>query len=121
MTINGVQSLLTNLSQTQQWKCLLKPCGCSCTTHSITFPFFVLQLEHFRSQVIKATYGRAKPFQDKPVSDQQVCLSSPLSSSGTWDSRHWEYMFLFFIGGAYFSHCCYTIKICFDILGFPGF
>nr|XP_020729369.1 forkhead-associated domain-containing protein 1 isoform X3 [Odocoileus virginianus texanus] len=30
------------------------------------------QLEHFRSQVIKATYGRAKPFQDKPVSDQQL-------------------------------------------------
>uniref|UniRef100_A0A8C6D1X0 Forkhead associated phosphopeptide binding domain 1 n=1 Tax=Moschus moschiferus TaxID=68415 RepID=A0A8C6D1X0_MOSMO len=30
------------------------------------------QLEHFRSQVIKATYGRAKLFQDKPVSDQQL-------------------------------------------------
>ncbi|XP_037002021.2 forkhead-associated domain-containing protein 1 [Artibeus jamaicensis] len=30
------------------------------------------QLEHFRSQVIKATYGRAKPFQDKPVTDQQL-------------------------------------------------
>ncbi|XP_014639371.1 PREDICTED: forkhead-associated domain-containing protein 1 [Ceratotherium simum simum] len=30
------------------------------------------QLEHFRSQVIKATYGRAKPFQDKPITDQQV-------------------------------------------------
>uniref|UniRef100_A0A4X1W917 FHA domain-containing protein n=1 Tax=Sus scrofa TaxID=9823 RepID=A0A4X1W917_PIG len=30
------------------------------------------QLEHFRSQVIKATYGRAKPFQDRPVSDQQL-------------------------------------------------
>ncbi|XP_010811755.2 forkhead-associated domain-containing protein 1 isoform X1 [Bos taurus] len=30
------------------------------------------QLEHFRSQVIKATYGRTKPFQDKPVSDQQL-------------------------------------------------
>ncbi|XP_074233470.1 forkhead-associated domain-containing protein 1 isoform X5 [Camelus bactrianus] len=30
------------------------------------------QLEHFRSQVIKATYGRVKPFQDKPVSDQQL-------------------------------------------------
>uniref|UniRef100_A0A5F5PPH1 Forkhead associated phosphopeptide binding domain 1 n=1 Tax=Equus caballus TaxID=9796 RepID=A0A5F5PPH1_HORSE len=30
------------------------------------------QLEHFRSQVIKATYGRAKPFQDKPLTDQQV-------------------------------------------------
>ncbi|XP_015983857.2 forkhead-associated domain-containing protein 1 isoform X6 [Rousettus aegyptiacus] len=30
------------------------------------------QLEHFRSQVIKATYGRAKPFQDRPVTDQQL-------------------------------------------------
>ncbi|XP_029083774.1 forkhead-associated domain-containing protein 1 isoform X1 [Monodon monoceros] len=30
------------------------------------------QLELFRSQVIKATYGRVKPFQDKPVSDQQL-------------------------------------------------
>ncbi|XP_074236206.1 forkhead-associated domain-containing protein 1 isoform X4 [Saimiri boliviensis] len=30
------------------------------------------RLEHFRSQVIKATYGRAKPFPDKPVTDQQL-------------------------------------------------
>ncbi|XP_067577247.1 forkhead-associated domain-containing protein 1 isoform X2 [Pseudorca crassidens] len=30
------------------------------------------QLELFRSQVIKATYGRVKPFQEKPVSDQQL-------------------------------------------------
>ncbi|XP_059769848.1 forkhead-associated domain-containing protein 1 isoform X3 [Balaenoptera ricei] len=30
------------------------------------------KLELFRSQVIKATYGRAKLFQDKPVSDQQL-------------------------------------------------
>ncbi|XP_045404617.1 forkhead-associated domain-containing protein 1 isoform X2 [Lemur catta] len=30
------------------------------------------KLEHFRSQVIKATYGRAKLFQDKPISDQQL-------------------------------------------------
>ncbi|XP_033084114.1 forkhead-associated domain-containing protein 1 isoform X5 [Trachypithecus francoisi] len=30
------------------------------------------QLEHFRSQVIKATYGRAKPFPGKPVTDQQL-------------------------------------------------
>uniref|UniRef100_A0A2K6M8V2 Forkhead associated phosphopeptide binding domain 1 n=1 Tax=Rhinopithecus bieti TaxID=61621 RepID=A0A2K6M8V2_RHIBE len=29
-------------------------------------------LEHFRSQVIKATYGRAKPFPGKPVTDQQL-------------------------------------------------
>ncbi|KAM5270294.1 forkhead-associated domain-containing protein 1 isoform 3-T3 [Hipposideros larvatus] len=30
------------------------------------------QLEHFRSQVVKATYGRVKPFLDKPVTDQQL-------------------------------------------------
>uniref|UniRef100_H0VWQ1 Forkhead associated phosphopeptide binding domain 1 n=1 Tax=Cavia porcellus TaxID=10141 RepID=H0VWQ1_CAVPO len=30
------------------------------------------QLEHFRSQVIKATYGRVKPFPDKPITDQQL-------------------------------------------------
>nr|XP_055241047.1 forkhead-associated domain-containing protein 1 isoform X16 [Gorilla gorilla gorilla] len=30
------------------------------------------KLEHFRSQVIKATYGRAKPFPDKPITDQQL-------------------------------------------------
>uniref|UniRef100_A0A8C0NCP1 FHA domain-containing protein n=1 Tax=Canis lupus familiaris TaxID=9615 RepID=A0A8C0NCP1_CANLF len=30
------------------------------------------KLEHFRSQVIKATYGRVKPFLDKPVTDQQL-------------------------------------------------
>ena len=121
MTTKGVQSLLTDFSQARRWRRLPQPCGCSCTTHLIPFPFFVLQLELFRSQVIKATYGRAKLFQDKPVSDQQVRLSSPLSPSGTWHSRHWEHMFLFFVGGTYFSHCCYTIKICFDFLGFPGF
>ncbi|XP_055467422.1 forkhead-associated domain-containing protein 1 [Psammomys obesus] len=30
------------------------------------------QLEHFRSQVIKATFGRVKPFRDKPITDQQL-------------------------------------------------
>ncbi|CAO2589853.1 Forkhead-associated domain-containing protein 1 [Lemmus lemmus] len=30
------------------------------------------QLEHFRSQVIKATFGKTKPFRDKPVTDQQL-------------------------------------------------
>ncbi|KAL1776333.1 forkhead-associated domain-containing protein 1 [Sigmodon hispidus] len=30
------------------------------------------QLEHFRSQVIKATFGKAKPFRDKPITDQQL-------------------------------------------------
>uniref|UniRef100_A0A4W2HJD7 Forkhead associated phosphopeptide binding domain 1 n=1 Tax=Bos indicus x Bos taurus TaxID=30522 RepID=A0A4W2HJD7_BOBOX len=39
------------------------------------------QLEHFRSQVIKATYGRTKPFQDKPVSDQQACMKMSCCSN----------------------------------------
>ncbi|XP_071473470.1 forkhead-associated domain-containing protein 1 [Marmota flaviventris] len=30
------------------------------------------QLEQFRSQIIKATYGRAKPSQDKTITDQQL-------------------------------------------------
>ncbi|XP_038966569.1 forkhead-associated domain-containing protein 1 isoform X8 [Rattus norvegicus] len=30
------------------------------------------QLENFRSQVIKATFGKTKPFRDKPVTDQQL-------------------------------------------------
>ncbi|EHB11986.1 Forkhead-associated domain-containing protein 1, partial [Heterocephalus glaber] len=30
------------------------------------------QLEHFRSQVIKATYGQVKPSPDKPITDQQL-------------------------------------------------
>ncbi|KAM7323997.1 hypothetical protein ACRRTK_016302 [Alexandromys fortis] len=30
------------------------------------------QLEHFRSQVIKATFGKTKPFRDKPITDQQL-------------------------------------------------
>ncbi|XP_023388421.1 forkhead-associated domain-containing protein 1 [Pteropus vampyrus] len=39
------------------------------------------QLEHFRSQIIKATYGRVKPFQDKPVTDQQA----PFTGSNDFD------------------------------------
>lgn len=99
MTTKGVQSLLTDFSQTQRWRRLPQPCSCSCATHLIPFPFFVLQLELFRGQVLKATCGRVKPFQDKPVSNQQARLSSPLSPSGTRGSRHWEHMFLFFVGG----------------------
>uniref|UniRef100_A0ABK0LES9 Forkhead associated phosphopeptide binding domain 1 n=1 Tax=Rattus norvegicus TaxID=10116 RepID=A0ABK0LES9_RAT len=30
------------------------------------------KLENFRSQVIKATFGKTKPFRDKPVTDQQL-------------------------------------------------
>ncbi|XP_050008124.1 forkhead-associated domain-containing protein 1 isoform X3 [Alexandromys fortis] len=30
------------------------------------------KLEHFRSQVIKATFGKTKPFRDKPITDQQL-------------------------------------------------
>lgn len=39
---------------------------------SVTPIPFVPQLENFRSQVIKATFGKTKPFRDKPVTDQQV-------------------------------------------------
>ncbi|EGV96880.1 Forkhead-associated domain-containing protein 1 [Cricetulus griseus] len=39
------------------------------------------QLEYFRSQVIKATFGKAKPFRDKPVTDQQACMRESCSSS----------------------------------------
>ncbi|GAB1289191.1 Forkhead-associated domain-containing protein 1 [Apodemus speciosus] len=30
------------------------------------------QLENFRNQVIKATFGKTKPFRDKPITDQQL-------------------------------------------------
>ncbi|KAM8791548.1 forkhead-associated domain-containing protein 1 isoform 2-T4 [Rhynchonycteris naso] len=30
------------------------------------------QLEQFRSQVVKAAYGQARPFSDRPISDQQL-------------------------------------------------
>lgn len=79
------------------------------------------QLEHFRSQVIRATYGRARPFQDKPVTDQQVRRPFALPSPGTWDCRRWEHMFPGFVGGTHCSHCCHTIKICLDFMEFPGF
>uniref|UniRef100_G1STY7 Forkhead associated phosphopeptide binding domain 1 n=1 Tax=Oryctolagus cuniculus TaxID=9986 RepID=G1STY7_RABIT len=39
------------------------------------------QLEHFRSQIIKATYGRVKPFQDKPITDQQQVQEFPGDST----------------------------------------
>lgn len=60
----------------------------------------MLQLEHFRSQVIKATYGRTKPFQDKPVTNQQVRVDFALSSSGTRTVDTWERVFLGCFGAA---------------------
>lgn len=53
---------------------------------------FVPQLEHFRSQVIKATFGKTKPFRDKPITDQQVSVAlrprdSFASVSGDLDAR----------------------------------
>ncbi|KAM5322522.1 forkhead-associated domain-containing protein 1 isoform 7-T9 [Glossophaga mutica] len=50
------------------------------------------QLEHFRSQVIKATYGRAKPFQDKPVTDQQLLekITQVTEDSINFQQRKWS-------------------------------
>ncbi|XP_054995421.1 forkhead-associated domain-containing protein 1 [Sorex araneus] len=50
------------------------------------------QLEHFRSQVIKATYGRTKPFQDKPVTDQQLLekITQVTEDSVSWQQRKWS-------------------------------
>ncbi|XP_038966567.1 forkhead-associated domain-containing protein 1 isoform X6 [Rattus norvegicus] len=38
------------------------------------------KLENFRSQVIKATFGKTKPFRDKPVTDQQACMRDSCNS-----------------------------------------
>ncbi|XP_055978890.1 forkhead-associated domain-containing protein 1 [Sorex fumeus] len=50
------------------------------------------QLEHFRSQVIKATYGRTKPFQDKPVTDQQLIekIAQVTEDSLSFQQRKWS-------------------------------
>ncbi|KAF6108791.1 forkhead associated phosphopeptide binding domain 1 [Phyllostomus discolor] len=50
------------------------------------------QLEHFRSQVIKATYGRAKPFQDRPVTDQQLLekITQVTEDSISFQQRKWS-------------------------------
>ncbi|XP_071076943.1 forkhead-associated domain-containing protein 1 isoform X2 [Desmodus rotundus] len=50
------------------------------------------QLEHFRSQVIKATYGRVKPFQDKPVTDQQLLekITQVTEDSINFQQRKWS-------------------------------
>ncbi|XP_053431312.1 forkhead-associated domain-containing protein 1 isoform X4 [Nycticebus coucang] len=45
------------------------------------------KLEHFRSQVIKATFGRAKPLQDKPITDQQLIEKI---AQVTEDSMHFQ-------------------------------
>ncbi|KAF6108787.1 forkhead associated phosphopeptide binding domain 1 [Phyllostomus discolor] len=50
------------------------------------------KLEHFRSQVIKATYGRAKPFQDRPVTDQQLLekITQVTEDSISFQQRKWS-------------------------------
>ncbi|XP_042638235.1 forkhead-associated domain-containing protein 1 [Orycteropus afer afer] len=49
------------------------------------------QLEHFRSQVIKATYGRVKPFQDKLITDQQLIdkITQVTEDSITFQQKKW--------------------------------
>ncbi|KAM9689196.1 forkhead-associated domain-containing protein 1 [Trichechus inunguis] len=49
------------------------------------------QLEHFRSQVIKATYGRTKPFQDKLITDQQLIekITQVPEDSITFQQKKW--------------------------------
>ncbi|XP_036034525.1 forkhead-associated domain-containing protein 1 [Onychomys torridus] len=49
------------------------------------------QLEHFRSQVIKATFGRAKPFRDKPITDQQLIerIIQVTEDSLSFQQRKW--------------------------------
>nr|XP_045005940.1 forkhead-associated domain-containing protein 1 [Jaculus jaculus] len=50
------------------------------------------QLEHFRSQVVKATFGRAKPFHDKPVTDQQLIerIVQATEDSLSFQQRKWS-------------------------------
>ncbi|XP_052572008.1 forkhead-associated domain-containing protein 1 isoform X2 [Peromyscus californicus insignis] len=49
------------------------------------------QLEHFRSQVIKAAFGRAKPFRDKPITDQQLIerIIQVTEDSLSFQQRKW--------------------------------
>ncbi|KAM7098404.1 forkhead-associated domain-containing protein 1 isoform 6-T10 [Molossus nigricans] len=50
------------------------------------------KLEHFRSQVIKATYGRAQPFLGAPVTDQQVIdkIAQVTEDSISLQQRKWS-------------------------------
>ncbi|XP_070260244.1 forkhead-associated domain-containing protein 1 isoform X9 [Myotis yumanensis] len=50
------------------------------------------QLEHFRSQVIRATFGRARPFQDKPVTDQQLIekIIQVTEDSASFQQKKWS-------------------------------
>ncbi|EPQ20213.1 Forkhead-associated domain-containing protein 1 [Myotis brandtii] len=50
------------------------------------------KLEHFRSQVIRATYGRARPFQDKPVTDQQLIekIIQVTEDSASFQQKKWS-------------------------------
>ncbi|KAK2489347.1 hypothetical protein MC885_011790, partial [Smutsia gigantea] len=67
----GGQTLLADLSWPQAKE--TPPTGLwPRLPHSLGHLPFVPQLEHFRSQVIRATCGRVKPLQDKPITDQQL-------------------------------------------------
>ncbi|XP_069893994.1 forkhead-associated domain-containing protein 1 isoform X2 [Dipodomys merriami] len=50
------------------------------------------QLEHFRIQVIKAIFGRTKPFQDKPITDQQLMekIMQITEDSLSFQQRKWS-------------------------------
>ncbi|KAG8505629.1 Forkhead-associated domain-containing protein 1, partial [Galemys pyrenaicus] len=50
------------------------------------------KLEHFRSQVIKATYGRVKPSQDKPITDQQLIekITQVTEDNINFQQRKWS-------------------------------
>ncbi|XP_023603881.1 forkhead-associated domain-containing protein 1, partial [Myotis lucifugus] len=50
------------------------------------------KLEHFRSQVIRATFGRARPFQDKPVTDQQLIekIIQVTEDSASFQQKKWS-------------------------------
>ncbi|XP_012877675.1 PREDICTED: forkhead-associated domain-containing protein 1 [Dipodomys ordii] len=50
------------------------------------------QLEHFRTQVIKAIFGRTKPFQDKPITDQQLMekIMQITEDSLSFQQRKWS-------------------------------
>lgn len=91
----------------------LEPCDGNATHPPCLYPshpdwlvttLFVSQLEHFRSQVIKATYGRVKPFPDKPITDQQVCVAFLLWASSFFPQFFYYYMFA--------RHHGYILDIC---------
>lgn len=81
----------SGVAWTQRWRRHLSLASVP-TTPPPPVTLFLPQLEHFRSQVIKATFGKTKPFRDKPITDQQVSVAlrprdSFASVSGDLDAR----------------------------------